>query len=83
MSAIPPHSGRPAPSPADAADEKPPEFESTAQPPSEDRVMDDMATLAINPRLLENHQTTEAHLAAGLELQHDGGVIHLAKVAGS
>jgi RNA polymerase sigma-70 factor (ECF subfamily) len=42
-----------------------PEIDGKAQPEAEDGVMDDMATLAINPRLLENLQAAENHHAAG------------------
>jgi RNA polymerase sigma-70 factor (ECF subfamily) len=86
MSAPPPHSGPPRPeadSAADAAEEKPREFGSPAQPPAEDRVMDDMATLAINPRLLENHQAGETHSAAGDFGQMDDAAIMLELKAGN
>jgi RNA polymerase sigma-70 factor (ECF subfamily) len=45
--------------------------------------MDDMATLAINPRLLETHQATEAHLAAGDFGQMDDAAIMLELKAGN
>src|ERR1035437_8443811 len=35
-------------------EENPPDFHETAQPPEEDRVMEDMATLAVNPGVLEH-----------------------------
>jgi RNA polymerase sigma-70 factor (ECF subfamily) len=41
------------------------EIDEKAQPEDEDGVMDDMATLAINPRLLENLQAAETHDHAG------------------
>src|SRR6202041_356251 len=93
MSATPPNSGRPG-SKAGAeigreeptfsgADEIPAEIGKRTQPESEDGVMDDMATLAINPRLLENHQATEAHLAAGDFGQMDDAAIMLELKAGN
>jgi RNA polymerase sigma-70 factor, ECF subfamily len=86
MSAPPPHSGPPRPEahPAtDAAEEKPLEFEPPAQPSGEGRVMDDMATLAINPRLLENHQAAEAQHIAGEFGQMDDAAIMLELKAGN
>jgi RNA polymerase sigma-70 factor, ECF subfamily len=62
MSATSPDSGRlrpPAPPSPDG--ENLPEFEPETQPADEDGVMDDMATLAINPRLLEGLQAAETH----------------------
>ena len=41
------------------------EFQSGAQPADEDGVMDNMATLAISPSLLENLQAAETHRATG------------------
>jgi RNA polymerase sigma-70 factor (ECF subfamily) len=67
MSVIPPHSGRlrsQAPD-SDGKDRNPPDFEPKAQPIGKDGVQDDMATLAINPGLLEGLQDAETH--------HDGG----------
>jgi RNA polymerase sigma-70 factor (ECF subfamily) len=87
MSAPPPNFGRPdtrsgtktgpqdLPSPS--GDEISPEFNETAQPESEDGVMDDMATLAINPRLLENLQAAETHHTAGEFGQMDDATIML------
>lgn len=43
----------------------------------EDGVKDDMATLAISPKLLEDFQTTEAHHAPGLFGQMDDAAIML------
>src|SRR3984885_8912163 len=80
MSAIPPHSGRPlppVPPPSDGKEENPPEFEPEAQPPDEDGVMDDMATLAMNPRLLEGLQAAETHHTAGDFGQMDDAAIML------
>jgi RNA polymerase sigma-70 factor (ECF subfamily) len=53
------------------------EFDEKAQPEGEDGVMDDMATLAINPRLLENLQAAETHHAAGDFSQMDDAAIML------
>jgi RNA polymerase sigma-70 factor (ECF subfamily) len=54
-----------------------PEIDEKAQPEGEDGVMDDMATLAINPRLLENLQAAENHRAAGDFGQMDDAAIML------
>jgi RNA polymerase sigma-70 factor (ECF subfamily) len=80
MSATPPHSGLPSsPTPPsdDGKEEKLPEFEPEAQPADEDGVMDDMATLAINPRLLEGLQAAETHHVAGDFGQMDDAAIML------
>ena len=80
MSAIPPHSGFPSsstPLSDDGKGEKVPEFEPEAQPSDEDGVMDDMATLAINPRLIENLHAAENHHAAGDFGQMDDAAIML------
>jgi RNA polymerase sigma-70 factor, ECF subfamily len=64
MSATSPDSGPlrpPAPPSPDGEEENLPEFEPETQPADEDGVMDDMATLAINPRLLEGLQAGETH----------------------
>jgi RNA polymerase sigma-70 factor (ECF subfamily) len=86
MSAIPPHSGRPS-SPTPVSDngevEKVPEFEPRAQPSDEDGVMDNMATLAINPRLLEGLQAAETHHVAGDFGQMDDAGIMLELRAGN
>ena len=55
-----------------------PEFDGEAQPPDEDGVKDDMATLAINPRLLENLHAVESHSVAGDFGQMDDAAIMLA-----
>jgi RNA polymerase sigma-70 factor (ECF subfamily) len=68
MPAPSPHNG-PSGSLASSAsrkkDESLPEFDGEAQPAGEDGVKEDMATLAINPRLLENLQAVESR-------PHDG-----------
>jgi RNA polymerase sigma-70 factor (ECF subfamily) len=80
MSATSPHSGRPDPdmhrSPG-GAEENLPEFTPPTQPAAEDGVMDDMATLAINPRLIEDLQAAESHRAAGDFGQMDDAAIML------
>jgi RNA polymerase sigma-70 factor (ECF subfamily) len=58
-------------------DEIPAEIEERAQPESEDGVIDDMATLAINPRLLANLEAAETHHAAGDFGQMDDATIML------
>ena len=86
MSAIPPHSGRPLPKAPPLSDGKKqyqPEFEPETQPPDEDGVMNDMATLAINPRLLEGLQAAETHRAAGDFVQMDDATIMLELRAGN
>src|SRR5260370_456628 len=86
MSATPPSSGRPRPSipfPAENGDENPPEFDPKAQPGDEDGVMDSMATLAINPRLLENLQAAELHRTAGEFGEMDDAAIMLELRAGN
>jgi RNA polymerase sigma-70 factor (ECF subfamily) len=87
MSAPPPNSGRPESKsgsktgPEGATppegDENPAEIDEKAQPESEDGVMEDMATLAINPRLLENLQAAETHHSAGEFGQMDDATIML------
>jgi RNA polymerase sigma-70 factor, ECF subfamily len=91
MSAPPPNPGRPG-SEADpiatpqtasknpysfSTDEIPPEIDEKAQPEDEDGVMDDMATLAINPRLLANLEAAENHHVAGDFAQMDDATIML------
>jgi RNA polymerase sigma-70 factor, ECF subfamily len=49
----------------EASEVIPLKFDETAQPSRQDGVEDDMATLAINPRLLENLQAAETHHSAG------------------
>jgi len=87
MSAPLPNSGRPGPKtgPQNGSqnpdlsdgDEIPPEFDEKAQPEDEDGVMDDMATLAINPRLLSNLEAAETHHAASDFGQMDDATIML------
>ena len=60
-----------------------PEFKPKAQPEAENGVMDDMATLAINPRLLENLQAAENHHTAGEFGQMDDAAIMLELRAGN
>ena len=86
MSVIPPHSGLPG-SPAipssDGKEENLPKFGLETQPADEDGVMDDMATLAINPRLLEGLQAAETHHVAGNFGQMDDAAIMLELRAGN
>lgn len=81
MPAIPPHhgaSGSLTSSASGKKEESLPEFDGEAQPADEDGVKDDMATLAINPRLLENLQAVESHTVAGDFGQMDDAAIMLA-----
>ena len=73
---IGPNGGRESPYPPEG-DEISQEIDEKAQPESEDGVMDDMATLAINPRLLENLQAAETHHSAGDFGQMDDATIML------
>jgi RNA polymerase sigma-70 factor, ECF subfamily len=87
MSAPPPNPGRPGAkiSPQTGSqnhdlsdrDEIPPEVGEKAQPDDEDGVMEDMATLAINPRLLANLEEAETHHTAGDFGQMDDAAIML------
>jgi RNA polymerase sigma-70 factor (ECF subfamily) len=87
MSALPPKPGRPGPktgpqtgpqnSPLPDSDEIPSEIDEKAQPENEDGVIDDMATLALNPRLLANLEAAETHHAAGDFGQMDDATIML------
>jgi RNA polymerase sigma-70 factor (ECF subfamily) len=81
MPAIPPHrdpsSSLGSPD-TGRAEESLPEFDPEAQPEDEDGVKDDMATLAINPRLLEGLQAAEAHRFSGDFSQMDDAAIMLA-----
>jgi len=83
MSATPPNSGRPRPSIPLPAEENQLEFDPEAQPGDEDGVMDDMATLAINPRLLENLQAAETHHTASEFGAMDDAAIMLELRAGN
>jgi RNA polymerase sigma-70 factor (ECF subfamily) len=87
MSAPPPNPGRPGSNtgpqtdhqhpPLSERDEIPPEIGEKAQPDDEDGVMEDMATLAINPRLLANLEEAETHHSAGDFGQMDDAAIML------
>jgi RNA polymerase sigma-70 factor, ECF subfamily len=79
MSANPPQPGRrhKTPDAVDGAEQNLSESDAIAQPADEDRVMEDMATLAINPGSLENLQTAESHHAAGDFGQMDDAAIML------
>jgi RNA polymerase sigma-70 factor (ECF subfamily) len=68
---------------AEGGDGETPEFDPQAQPRAENGVMDDMATLAINPRLLENLQIAESHHAVGEFGQMDDAAIMLELKAGN
>jgi RNA polymerase sigma-70 factor, ECF subfamily len=72
-----------APLPSENGDDDMPEFDSKAQPEAENGVMDDMATLAINPRLLGNLQAAENHHAVGEFGQMDDAAIMLELRAGN
>jgi RNA polymerase sigma-70 factor (ECF subfamily) len=78
MSAISPNPGRPgslnAPS-SEGSHENLPEFEPKPQPDGEDGVMEDMATLAINPSLFEKLQAAETHHTASDFGQMDDAAI--------
>jgi RNA polymerase sigma-70 factor, ECF subfamily len=63
--------------PPERIDEIPADSDQKAQPDGEDGVMDDMATLAINPRLLENLQAAENHHVTGDFGQMDDAAIML------
>lgn len=81
MPAIPPHPGSSGSlnSPTSGReDESLSEFDPETQPADEAGVKDDMATLAIHPRLLENLQAAETHQAAGDFGQMDDAAIMLA-----
>jgi RNA polymerase sigma-70 factor (ECF subfamily) len=71
-------SGSHTPSAAGKVEESSPEFDAEAQPAGEDGVKDDMATLAISPRLLENLQAAETQPVAGNFGQMDDAAIMLA-----
>ncbi|MBB5343171.1 RNA polymerase sigma factor [Tunturibacter empetritectus] len=58
-------------------------FDQQTQPREEDGVEDDMATLAINPRLFENLPVAETHRAAGDFGQMDDAAIMLELSAGN
>jgi RNA polymerase sigma-70 factor, ECF subfamily len=87
MSAPPPNSGRPdtqsgrkaGPTGTSPTEDNsiPAEIDEKAQPQTEDGVMEDMATLAINPRLFENLQVAEAQHTTGEFGQMDDAAIML------
>ncbi|MCU1225568.1 MAG: polymerase, sigma-24 subunit, subfamily [Edaphobacter sp.] len=86
MSATPPNPGRPRPevSPSpESSVQNPPEFGPEAQPEGGGGVIEDMATLAISPRLLENLQTAETHHAVGEFGAMDDAAIMLELRAGN
>ena len=62
---------------ASASDDFPPEIDEKAQPEGEDGVMEDMATLAINPRLLEGLEDVKGHHVTGDFGQMDDAAIML------
>ena len=64
-------------------DEIPPEIDEKAQPEDKDGVIEDMATLALNPLLLENLQTAETHSPVGQFGQMDDATIMLELRAGN
>jgi RNA polymerase sigma-70 factor, ECF subfamily len=72
-----------APLSSENGDDDMPEFDSKAQPEAENGVMDDMATLAINPRLLGNLQAAENHHAVSEFGQMDDAAIMLELRAGN
>ena len=86
MSDIPSNSGRPGPKeppPAAGVAGIFPEIDSEPQPAAKDGVTDDMATLAIHPRLLENLPDAEVHHSAGGFGQMDDAAIMLELRAGN
>ena len=64
-------------------DKNPLEIDEKAQPEGEDGVMEDMATLAVNPQLFETLEATKTHLAAGEFGQMDDAAIMLELRAGN
>ncbi len=89
MSALPQKSGRsdmesgPEDPTSSLQDDIPSEIDGKAQPEDEDRVIGDMATLAINPLLLENLREAETHQATGQFGQMDDATIMLELRAGN
>ena len=86
MSATPPHSGLSGPRTpleADPTADNLSEFPPETQPAGEDGVMEDMATLAISPGLLEGLRAAEAHHAVGDFAQMDDAAIMLELRAGN
>jgi RNA polymerase sigma-70 factor (ECF subfamily) len=69
--------------PDDGVDEIPVESHRKAQPEGKDGVMEDMGTLAINPRLLENLEAVESQHVIGDFAQMDDAAIMLELRAGN
>jgi RNA polymerase sigma-70 factor, ECF subfamily len=67
----------------EGSEEIPAKSDQKAQPHEEDGVENDMATLAINPRLFENLQVAETHRATGDFGQMDDAAIMLELRAGN
>jgi len=82
---VPPHPGPPAPPPQ--PNRRPPEDlpqnPVETQPGDEDGVSTGMATLAVNPTLLDNHQTIEPYHSSGEFAQMDDAAIMLELRAGN
>ena len=86
MPDIPPNSGRPgpeAPPPASTSTGVSPEIDTETQPQARNGVIDDMATLAINPGLFEKLQAAEIHHVAGDFAQMDDAAVMLELRAGN
>jgi RNA polymerase sigma-70 factor (ECF subfamily) len=86
MPAFPPHPGGSTPQEAplpDGGGENLQEFDAEAQPAGKDGVMDDMATLAISPGLLESLQAAGMHHKPGDFAQMDDAAIMLELRAGN
>lgn len=84
MSSHPPHPGRSGfHASDDTEDENPSKLGQIAQPSQEDGVQDNMATLAINPRLLEGLEAAEADRAVGDFSHMDDAAIMLELKAGN
>ena len=82
-SSKPSDSGLPSKEYSPDPDRNPSEFPSEPQPGDKDGVMKDMATLAVNPRLLENLQAAETHHAAADFGQMDDAAIMMELRAGN
>jgi len=67
----------------EGSEENPAKFDQMAQPQEEDGVENDMATLAINPRTIENFQAVETHHGTGDFGQMDDAAIMLELRAGN
>jgi RNA polymerase sigma-70 factor, ECF subfamily len=86
MPATPPHHGASGPLASSASGKTEgslPESNGQTQPVNEDGVNEDMATLAINPRFLEDVQTAETHHAEGDFGQMDDAAIMLSLRSGN